>query len=118
MDSSDIPNQRGATDTRPTPSKKIENSTYHAVLIAGNEYNNPNITRLKRPIEDARAVKRVLSRDYSFRSDNVKVVENPTREELFEAFEYAGNIADKQSNLLIFFAGHGHYDELREEGFG
>ena len=91
--------------------------TYHALLIGVNEYMDPSITQLDGPIADAGKLKDVLTRNYTFEEENITFLKNPTRTEIIETFDELQAKIDEDDNLLIFYAGHGVWDEDLKQGF-
>ena len=75
-------------------------------------------------IADAKKVAKKLKDNYGFK---IKIVENPTRRHLLETlFAYQDNFTDEDdrkfdydpgSQLLIYFAGHGYYNEKTAAGY-
>lgn len=99
-----------------------ENSTkvsvkFHAVLIAVEEYQDPNIAQLSEPVKDAEKLEVVLNTKYTFEKENIKFVRNPTFEELNVVFEELSQTIGPSDMLLIFYAGHGFYDEKTNIGY-
>lgn len=90
---------------------------YYGLIIGVNDYKDPLIENLDYPISNAIALKKVLVEKYGFDSTNVTLLENPNKSEIFESFRNLKKELDKNDNLLIFFAGHGHDDKEEEEGF-
>ena len=93
-----------ATRTREQPRQD------YALLFATDRYDawQP----LKNPIHDARTVGNELQNRYGF---SVELVRNPTRKQIFEKLlKYTEKRYNADDQLLIFFAGHGHF----VEGFG
>ncbi|SMD31729.1 WD40 repeat [Reichenbachiella faecimaris] len=91
--------------------------TYHALLIGVDEYRDPSITQLDGPIADAGRLKDVLTRNYTFEEENITFLQNPTRTEIIETFDELQSKIDEEDNLLIFYAGHGVWDEDLKQGF-
>ncbi|MGA1546702.1 MAG: pentapeptide repeat-containing protein [Flavobacteriaceae bacterium] len=88
---------------------------YYALLLAVNDYQHASMLDLKNPINDARRLKAVLSKKYGFK--NIELIENPDRPKLISSLEnLRSRITDKDS-LLVFFAGHGYWDEEIEQGY-
>jgi Caspase domain len=90
---------------------------YYALLIAINEYENPKVFNLQNPVNDARALQGVLSSKYLFRSDNISVLENPTRDEIINSFDELSRKLTENDNLLVFYAGHGWWDKDANIGY-
>ncbi len=91
--------------------------TYRALIIAEEDYEDHNIKDLKFPISDAKKLQNILETKYAFESSNINFLENPTRSEIFRALDELFKISSKTDHLLIFFAGHGVYDESFKRGY-
>ncbi|CAE7304091.1 unnamed protein product [Symbiodinium microadriaticum] len=90
---------------------------YYALLIAVNEYEDPDITDLDKPIADAESLSKVLTEHYRFDSENVNLLKNATRGDIITALDELSAKVSPQDNLLIFYAGHGLWDDERELGY-
>jgi hypothetical protein len=85
----------------------------YAILFATDKYDNWN--DLVNPVFDANAIAAELSERYGFETE---VVENVDQEEVFVKLrQYAQRNYKPQDQLFVFFAGHGHYDEVYGEGY-
>lgn len=85
----------------------------YAVLFATDKYDY--WSDLVNPVEDANAIAAELKSRYGFETE---VVENPTQEEVFiKIADYVQKKYKPQDQLMIFFAGHGYFDETFGEGF-
>ena len=89
---------------------------YYALIMGVNNYPSDDIESLDQPINDAEKLYDVLI-NYSFEPNKIKFLKNPTKDEIEIELEYLANTVTEQDNLLIFFAGHGHYDEDFNEGY-
>jgi hypothetical protein len=70
---------------------------------------------LVNPIDDARSLAKILNEKYGF---VVEIVENPTVDEVFSKLrDYAERKFKPQDQLMVFFAGHGQFDDVTNEGF-
>lgn len=92
-------------------------STYYGLVIGINEYKDRNIEDLDRPIQDAENLKQVLTTHYTFDPDNVKVLRNPRRADIINELDQLREKVTESDNLLIFYAGHGHYDDKAKVGY-
>jgi len=84
-----------------------------ALIFATNSYDDLN--NLVNPIEDSNDIAEILRTKFGFVTE---VILNPTHEEIYEKIsEYNAKRFNPQDQLLVFFAGHGIYDENLSEGF-
>jgi len=97
--------------------EELKTRKYHALIIATNEYPDPDIPTLSKPIADADLLQETLNKYYSFNVENITFLKNPTRVELIEAFDKLANEVSKRDNFLIFYAGHGIWDGKLKQGF-
>ncbi|MFH0991060.1 MAG: caspase family protein [bacterium] len=85
----------------------------YALMFASDRYNE--WPPLINPINDARTIKKELSDSYGF---ECPLIENPTLDTVFSTLrEYTKKQFGPNDQLLIFIAGHGHFDEDFKEGF-
>lgn len=90
---------------------------YYALLIAVSEYKTPELFNLDNPIKDAEALRNVLLTKYTFKENNIRLLENPGMEDILGAFDQSSRNLTEDDNLLIFYAGHGWWDEDAGIGF-
>jgi hypothetical protein len=90
---------------------------YYALLLAVNDYADPGFATLSGPIEDATSLKGVLTRKYGFEESNITFLKNPKFEDLDVVFEEMRNKVSAEDWLLIFYAGHGWFDEQAQIGY-
>jgi uncharacterized caspase-like protein len=87
----------------------------YGLFIATNIYADPKWVRLNNPIQDAQALQKLLEDRYGF---EIRMVLNPSKTEIYRIIdEYSKKKFDKNDQLVILFAGHGHYDMRRNEGY-
>ncbi|MDX2045613.1 MAG: tetratricopeptide repeat protein [Chitinophagaceae bacterium] len=100
----------GETKTRdfikPITSK---DQKYYALLIAAEKYQDDKIPDLTRPLADAKAIKEVLLKNYTFEEKNISIIADKSREDILGAISTTIEKMTADDNLLIFFAGHGTY---------
>jgi hypothetical protein len=94
-----------------------DGSRYFALIIAVNEYHDPLISNLTEPLRDAELLLSTLTQNYNFREDHIRLLKNPTRNELIQALDELAHEVKKNDNLLIFYAGHGLWDDQLKKGF-
>lgn len=88
---------------------------YYALVIGINSY--PEMGEdLDNAIRDARALYDVLAERYTFEKENMTLLLNPGREDLYVAFDKLSSRVGPNDNLLIFYAGHGLWEE--DSGLG
>ncbi|MCF8380779.1 MAG: caspase family protein [Bacteroidales bacterium] len=92
-------------------------TTYYALLIGVNDYVNPEISDLDNPISDAQKLKDVLLANYTFEEENILFLKNPTQADLIQALDKLTKIITEKDNLLIFYAGHGYWDNKGNVGY-
>jgi hypothetical protein len=90
---------------------------YFALLIGVEEYSDPNINNLDKPIDDALTLYNTLTTNYTFDEENVILLKNPTRGEIIVALDQLAGRVTENDNLVIFYAGHGYWDEDKELGY-
>lgn len=96
---------------------ELKNRKYYALVIGINEYKDDEIQDLDNPINDAEQLAGVLTYHYSFDQENVTVLENPNREEIIRALDELTKAVTEKDNLLIFYAGHGIWNEQLNQGY-
>lgn len=89
-----------------------QNGRSHALIIGNNDYRY--LPRLKTAINDARAVERVLRQKYAFKTT---VLVNAKRSDIIKSLSQYRNRLSDSENLLIYYAGHGWYDEGAKQGY-
>ncbi|WP_298883835.1 caspase family protein [uncultured Polaribacter sp.] len=91
---------------------------YHALIIGVSEYKDESIVDLNgEPTKDADALASLLISKYNFSQQNVTVLKNPTENQIIKQFYTLRKNVGKNDNLVIFYAGHGNYDEASEKGY-
>lgn len=94
-----------------------DSSQYHALIICNQKYNDTEWRELVWPIQDGTKLREVLTKRYTFQPANVRMLENPTRSELYAAIRQYQRTLNRRDNLLVFYAGHGSYDVDLNEGY-
>lgn len=90
---------------------------YYALLMAVQEYSDHEIETLHEPIRDATLLKDVLLKKYTFDEPDITFLMNPTFEDINVAFEVLSTKITPDDLLLIFYAGHGFFDEQTNIGY-
>jgi hypothetical protein len=98
--------------------EKVRNeSTYYALIIGINHYSDPDLSTLENPISDAQALYDVLSTHYTFDKNNIQFLRDAKREEIIYALDELSRRVTPDDNLLIYYTGHGQYDENANIGY-
>jgi hypothetical protein len=92
-------------------------ATYYGLLIGIEDYEDPELEDLENPIRDAEALHESLVNHYTFDEENVKILRNPGRTDIIRELDQLRSKVTPSDNLLIFYAGHGYYDEAAEVGY-
>ena len=97
--------------------QELKRRKYYALIIGIDKYSDESILDLDNPVADARALKQVLRTYYTFEEENVTLLQNPTRSEIIESFDALNSKVSERDHLLVFYAGHGIWDERLNQGF-
>src|SRR6476646_7986466 len=101
---------RGIEVGRGPDSASLLAARYHALLIAVQDYSDPGLPRLHAPIRDAERLRDVLTSRYRVNPRDVTVLRNPKRADILGKLNQLSESLGTNDNLLIFYAGHGHWD--------
>jgi hypothetical protein len=93
------------------------NGKYYALLIAIEDYYDPMINDLDKPVKDAQKLFDVLINEYLFEKTNVTFLKNPNREQIISTLDRFEREMTKSDNLIIFYAGHGYWNETTQKGY-
>lgn len=103
------PGQPGA----PTDIASLDFGRYEALVIGNNTYRN-GLRPLKTAIADARSVAKALQTQYGFK---VTLLVDATRAQIFSALTKLRLSLTWDDNLLIYYAGHGSFDQAGDQGY-
>lgn len=95
----------------------LKGGKYYALFIAIENYQDNKINDLDNAVEDARELYETLATHYTFEEKNMKMLTDPKREDIVIALDELSNIITDKDNLLIFYAGHGHWEERSGIGY-
>jgi hypothetical protein len=92
---------------------------YYALIIGISQYRyaSPGLMNLQRPEIDAMELQKLLIGKYTFAAGNTKLLKNPTRDDIIAALEDLAKSISPKDNLMIFYAGHGVWDERLKVGY-
>ena len=98
--------------TRARDIPNVAFGTYRALVIGINHYEK--LPTLKTAVADARAVADTLKTKYGF---GVQLLENPSRDDIIDAFDELRETLTEDDNLIIYYAGHGWLDKQSGRGY-
>lgn len=99
------------------PDVNTPKGLYYALIIGINEYQDNDISDLDNPLKDAENLYDILVSKYTFNKENIVFLENPSRTSMIIALDELSNKLTGNDNLLIFYAGHGFWDEKGNVGY-
>ncbi|MEQ9442024.1 MAG: caspase family protein [Cyclobacteriaceae bacterium] len=95
--------------------KMISSARYHALIIGVENYKDQAFDALTYPIDDAEKLQTVLGNHYRF--GEITLLKDPTKQAIESALNSLRDRIGENDNLLIFFAGHGHWNKDARTGF-
>lgn len=112
-DTLDNPSAQRILIFRPDPDPIVRKGKDFALLFAVENYDYWD--KLRKPIFDAVSIQQDLEQLYGFQTE---LIQNPTRAGIFKAIRaYAEMDYTDADQLLIFFAGHGYFDDTFGVGY-
>jgi len=117
---SPTPARNTALAEQPNKQEEISGTPIFYSLIIGvdnYQFSTANLPNLDQPIRDATNLKNVLVSNYLFNQSNSILLADPTRAQILKAFEDLAKKITPRDNLLIFYAGHGYWDERIKVGY-
>lgn len=90
---------------------------YYGLIIGVNHYKETSLVDLDNPITDATFLYSTLIGNYMFEPENIILLKDPTRAEIIMNLDKLSNQLTRNDNLVIFYAGHGYWDEEKESGY-
>jgi hypothetical protein len=89
---------------------------YYGLFIGVSNYQDSRLN-LNQPSDDAKKLKDLLTSRYTFTDSTTFLILNPTRQKLISELFRLRKIIGTNDNLLIFYAGHGYWDEAAQQGY-
>lgn len=91
---------------------------YYALIIGVSDYGNDNLQDLAgHPTKDATDLANILKTKYNFKQEHITLLNNsPTANQIKRGFANLRKKVTEKDNVLIFYAGHGDYDQDSETG--
>ena len=97
--------------------KITEKSKYYGLIIGIDDYSDPNLPDLDNPINDSEKLYNALTENYAFHPGDMIILKNAKRNELIYALDSLAQKVTPEDNVLIFYAGHGWWDEKANVGY-
>jgi uncharacterized caspase-like protein len=94
------------------PAGSLAVGRYFALVIGNDSYQH--LPLLKTAVADARAIETILREQYGF---DTKLLLNAGRRDIFVAITYYRHNIDQNDNLLVYYAGHGHFDREADRAY-
>lgn len=89
---------------------------YFALIIGIDKYSG-DWKPLRNAVNDAKAVEKQLNSRYEFQSVRTLYNEQATRANILNEYEWLMANVRENDNLLIFYSGHGDYNEALQRGY-
>jgi hypothetical protein len=93
------------------------NARYYALIIGVDDYKDNDIKDLDNPVKDATRLKTILKTNYTFEEEDIIFLANPTKADIIGTLHGLRKKLTENDNLLIFYAGHGYWDEDMKLGY-
>ncbi len=109
-------NQRGLGREKKQKPFYLKGKNY---LLAIGIDNYEHCPKLFNAVSDAKSFVKLLTEKYQFESGNIAEIynEEATRKNIIQALDKMVDKVTPEDNLLIYFSGHGEYDERLDEGY-
>ncbi|MFC2113946.1 caspase domain-containing protein [Bacteroidota bacterium] len=112
-----VENTDGPAESEITIDFDLMSGKYFALLIGVDDYTDEKINDLDEPIKDASTLYDILTKEYMFDKENVFLMKNPTKSQIVKTLYDMRKMLTSADNLLIFYAGHGYWDEAMQSGY-
>jgi len=96
--------------------QEVSVGKYYALIIGIDKYTG-EWKALKNAVNDAKAIEQQLRDKYEFESIRTLFNEQATRTNILKEYEWLMANVHENDNLLIFYSGHGDYNETLQRGF-
>lgn len=110
---------RGSRPVTPAggPSTLSSPGRFYGLIIGVQDYIDPGVKDLDFPLQDAQNIINALTSYYTFDPQDIVFLKNPTKTQITEELDKLAEKVTPNDNLLIFYAGHGYWDEQFNQGF-
>ncbi|MBN2683175.1 MAG: caspase family protein, partial [Bacteroidales bacterium] len=110
-------NEDGENSSELTINYNLLAGKYYALLVAVQDYRDKSINKLEEPMQDAKKLQDILTNSYTFEKENIILLENASKSEIVKTLFDLKSKVTEADNLLIFYAGHGIWDESMQTGY-
>ena len=90
---------------------------FYALVIRIDNYTDPDVNKLKKPVRDADRFYNIITTRYLFEKSNVEFLKDPSMAEIADAFDAFAKKVGTSDNFLVFYEGQGYWDVSTETGF-
>ena len=103
----------------PKKNPKLPLGDNHLLVVGVNKYQDSKLPQLNNAVLEAKEVKRLLLEKYQFDSDKLIELydEEATQSQIINALRKYVKLLGEKDTLLIYFVGHGEYDEAIDVGY-
>jgi hypothetical protein len=112
-----VPEKKSSGLSVIAPDLAVGSGKFYALIIGINDYGDPLINNLDYCIRDAGLFYTTIINKYTFEPENVKLINNATYGDIVKALDYFAKVVTQNDNFLIFYAGHGYWNETSQIGF-
>jgi hypothetical protein len=96
----------------------MDKGDYFALIVGNNRYaDREHFPELATPAHDAQQLKRILVSKYRFNESSIEMLIDATHEQIFVAMASFNKRLGLNDKFLIYYAGHGVYDEVNSRGY-
>ncbi len=92
-------------------------ATYYGLVIGIDKYEDPELPDLSNPVKDTEKIYEALTSKYRFEKENITLLKNARRDDIVMALDELAGKVTPNDNVLIFYAGHGTWDEKAGIGY-
>ncbi len=88
--------------------KVASTTSYHALLIGVQDYDDYSIEDLDNPVSELTSLKSVLTSNYTFNQSDVTLLANPSKRDIINELIKLQDELNERDHLLVFYSGHGN----------
>lgn len=96
--------------------KSVQVGNYYAFIVGIDEYSG-EWQPLQNAVNDASGVENMITQKYNFHHIKTLYNQEATRQNILKEFEWLMNNVNENDNVLIYYSGHGDFNEEMQKGF-